>query len=56
MPLTHKIFDLLASMPQPKLRARLMLEYSRAELLVREPGDLVDATTGMRLNPVKLKA
>ena len=55
IPLTHTLFEKLASMPQPKLRARLMLEFSRAELLVREPGTLVDPSTGMKLNPVKLK-
>jgi hypothetical protein len=32
-----------------------MLEYSRAELLVREPGEIVDTATGMKLNPVRLK-
>lgn len=32
-----------------------MLEFSRAEVLVRESGNVVDPATGMKLNPVKLK-
>ena len=53
--ITEAISNYLNKVRQLSQKARIMLEYIKAEYLIKKPGPVVDPKTNMRLNSIQIK-
>ncbi|CAG9330246.1 unnamed protein product [Blepharisma stoltei] len=53
--MAKQCLDQLQNVRQPSLRARIWIEYSQAELLVKDNSEQIDKATGTKISLAKLK-
>lgn len=53
--IARQCLDQLQGIRQPSLRARIWIEYSQAELMVKENIDQIDKATGMKISLARQK-